>query len=167
MELNLTKKDLPILIHGEDKLGASLYTMSLAANLHSQGNKILFLCGYAQAREEFTKQVGEFDDSATFFVKEGVENFKNTLPQSGDRIVIIKNIELFDENIFKLIKGAQNLIVSGDVGRCSFGKALTKETFATKVFFSELDGFDVPKLEKYAAFFTSKNLQGITTAQVV
>ena len=42
-ELYITEKDLPILIHGEDGSGASLYTVTLAVNLFSQDSPIVFL----------------------------------------------------------------------------------------------------------------------------
>ena len=44
-EFNFTEENLPILIHGEDKSGASLYTIAIAANLFSQKEKLVILCG--------------------------------------------------------------------------------------------------------------------------
>lgn len=165
-ELSLTESILPMLVHGEDKSGSSLYTISLAANFYSQGSKLLFLCGYTQAPEEFTKQVGSFDNSVSFFVKERAEDFKKKLSKTNDEIVIIKNIELLTEDIFNLVTGVQKLIISGDISRCSFKKKILEEPFATKVYFSGLESSDIPKLEKYSGFLNSKNLQGITRLQI-
>ncbi|MEK7654014.1 MAG: hypothetical protein AAB345_01890 [Patescibacteria group bacterium] len=165
-EYNFIDNNLPILIHGEDKSGASLYTMSLAANLYSQGSKLLFLCGYKQAQEEFVKQVGSSNQNANFLTKERAGNFKTLLAESTDRIIFIKNIELFSDDIFDLVKENERLIISGDINQCSFKKKILEKSFTTKIFFTQLNGFDVPELQKYKGFLKSENLQGLTSLEI-
>ncbi|MDO8269661.1 MAG: hypothetical protein Q7T54_03260, partial [Candidatus Levybacteria bacterium] len=55
---HFSESSLPILIHGEDHAGSSLFTISLLADLYIQGSKILFFTGYHFAKDEFIKQVG-------------------------------------------------------------------------------------------------------------
>lgn len=64
-EINFSETDLPILIHGKEHsgAGASLFTVSLMANLYIQGSKMLFLSGYHMARDELLAQVGDENDS--------------------------------------------------------------------------------------------------------
>jgi hypothetical protein len=90
---SLVPESLPMLIHGEEGSGASLYTICLAAKWYRQSYNILFLCGYPMAEEEFSKQVGSDYKIATFYTKEKVEEFINALKQnlSDKTVVIVKN----------------------------------------------------------------------------
>lgn len=162
-EFNFTENNFPILIHGEDKSGASLYTITTAVDFYKQNLKIIFLCGYEQAKEEFVKQVGTIDDKIIFFVKEEVEEFRKLLTKSDDIIIIIKNIELFGENIFDLVSEKTKLIISGDITKCSFVNKILEKPFKTKIFFSKLKDINIPQLQKYEAYLLSDNLSGIAT----
>ncbi len=53
---DFTLSDLPMLIHGADGNGASLFSITMAANFFRQGFKILFMSGYHMARDEFREQ---------------------------------------------------------------------------------------------------------------
>jgi len=165
-EYRFTDTNLPILIHGKNKSGASLYTISLAASLYTQGSKILFLCGYKQAREEFTKQVGNLNSRVNFLTKEQVNDFEKALFQF-DGTIIIKNIELFDENTFDLVKERERLIISGDLSLCLFKNKILKKPFATEILFSHLNSFDTLKFEKHQGFLKSNNFQGTTSLEIV
>src|SRR5688572_20800369 len=89
-ELHFGAEDLPVLIHGADSSGASLYTITLAADLYASGTGFLFLCGYPMAEQEFTRQVGAPDARAAFYTQEHVAEFQERAA-AGDRIVIVKN----------------------------------------------------------------------------
>jgi len=78
-EIKYKEGDLPMLIHGEDHCGASMYTISLIANLFQEDSKIIVLCGYPMAEEQFKKQIGASNGEAIFFTKEYILDFKNKI----------------------------------------------------------------------------------------
>ena len=63
-ELHFAKSDLPLLIHGDDGYGASLFSVSIMADLYAQGANIVFLCGYDMARDQFVLQTQSKQDPA-------------------------------------------------------------------------------------------------------
>ena len=154
--------NLPLLIHGENKAGASLFTVTVAANLFAQGEKIIFLSGYPMAREEFFKQVG-VNQQVPFFIKDELSQFIEAIKNSPDikeRIIIIKNVELFSEEIFDLVSSFPKIIISGDINQCSFKSEILDMTFNSKVFFSPLENTQLPELEKYQGFLESGSKTG-------
>jgi hypothetical protein len=165
---NLVPESLPMLIHGKEGSGASLYTVCVAAKWFSQGYKILFLCGYKKAEEQFAQQVGSDYKNITFYTKEKVEEFITALKQnlSDKTIVIIKNIELFGAEVFEAINEIELIIVSGDVEESSLKERLLNKKFATKVFFSPLKGIGLPELKNYQGFVISDDFKGITQLQL-
>lgn len=167
-ELDLPEVKFPVLVHGEEGTGASLYTISLAANLYSKGSNIIFLCGYAMAREEFVKQVGEVEAGRIkFFTKDQVQDFKNALSDfNEDVIIFIKNIELFGEDILRLTIHKDKVIISGDINKYELINELFQKHFATKIIFSEMSGMELPKLREYEGYFETTNLVGKTTVKV-
>jgi hypothetical protein len=151
----LVPESLPMLIHGEEGSGASLYTIALAAKWYSQGYGILFLCGYHMAEEEFRQQVGGKYDKAAFYTKDKLADFKRALhTEPANTIVIIKNIELFNESVIEIVGGISNVIISGDVGKSDFKNKILAKEFITKVYFSSLD-INMPELNKYEGLVTS------------
>jgi hypothetical protein len=163
----LITESLPMLIHGTEGSGASLYTVCLAANWFSQDYRILFLCGYPMAEEEFAQQIGNSYKNVIFYTQEKVEEFKLILKHDllDNTIIIVKNIELFGNDIFDAIKGIESLIVSGDVTKSDLKVKLLNKEYATKVFFSDIEEYDFPELEKYQGMFLSERYKGITQIQ--
>lgn len=164
------ESDLPFLIHGEEKAGSSLFTVTLAANLFSTGCKLLFLTGYVMAKEEFLKQTQSTENKNIIFcLKDQTENFinyLNTLPDMQERIIAIKNIDLFDERIFDLVSENEKIIISGDISRCIFKDKILNKDFKTKVFFSKLENTTIPNLQKYEGFLEKDNITGIVTTKI-
>jgi len=162
----LTKEDFPMMIHGEDKSGASFYTICLAAKWFLQGNKVIFLCGYHMAQDSFEEQVGKEHVGAIFYTKEKAQEQEFRMAVSkkfeDNMLLIIKNIELFGPEELSCISNFQNVIVSGDILRSTAKNEILKKEFATKIYFSELPSTNLPPLAKYEAFVISKNHQGIT-----
>jgi hypothetical protein len=155
----LVPESLPMLIHGAEGSGASMYTVALAAKWFTQGYKVLFLCGYAKAEDEFTRLVGGHD-SVKFYTKDNSEQFKHDVART-EAIVIVKNIELFDSDVLDAI--STNLfILSGDLSKASFKDIIFKKKFTTEVYFSKLDDKELPVLNKYEGFVVSGEYQGIT-----
>lgn len=165
-ELNLTKINFPVLVHGEEGSGASLYTVTLAVNLFSQDFPIVFLCGYPMAEEEFKKQLDgtSYKDKVVFYTKEKVSEFKEFVinPINSQSIIFIKNIELFEKDVFDLILTKNKIILSGDLNKCSCKNQILSTKFNTKIFFSSFSNMAFSVLRKYEGFFVSKNLKGAT-----
>ena len=163
-EFDISKLVYPILIHGQEGAGASLYTVSLAANLYLQNNRIIFLCGYTMAEKEFTEQVGTVDKSnIQFFVKEKVEDFKDALSHADDNtIIVVKNIEEFEEEVFQLVCSHNKIIISGDIYNSVFKDKILANHFATRIFFSSIDSFNIPEMNKYEGYLISATADGIT-----
>jgi hypothetical protein len=169
-EFNFTGNIFPMFIHGEDKSGASLYTVTMAVNLFAQNLPIVFLCGYPMAEVEFKKQVNQVykKEQIIFYTKEHVSEFKEfiTNPNNQERIIFIKNIELFDKNVFDFVLPKNKIIFSGDLNKCSSKDKILNINFKTKVFFSKLDDVKLPALQKYEGFLISENLKGITKVKL-
>ncbi len=170
-KFNFQETDLPLLIHGEDKAGGSLFTISTIANLFKNGSKLLCLTGYRMARDEFYKQINSLQDSnAVFYSQEQVEDFAKdikTLPDIGERVVLIKNIDLLSEEIFNLVSTKQKCIISGDINRCVFKDKILNKMFKTKVLFSKLEGMGMPDLQRYQGLMVKSNLTGIINTKII
>jgi hypothetical protein len=168
-EIQFSEDNLPMLIHGEDHAGASFYTISLVANLFLQGSKVVVLCGYSMAEDQFKKQIVDFNNKDVFYTKEQILDFKNKVSSIIDideYIILLKNIELFDEEVVDFILGKKKYIISGDFNKCPFQDKVLEKSFTTKIFFSEFSGIDMPPLNKYEGFFISESLKGVTKLEV-
>lgn len=161
----LVLESLPMLIHGEHGVGSSLYTVCLAAKWYRQGYQVLFLCGYVAAEEAFTQEVGEDHSHAKFYPQEKVDEFIADLKQNRTQntVVVVKNIELFDNKVFNAVKALPNLIISGDVSKSTVKNVLLHKKFTTEVYFSPLNGKALPHLEKFHAVVLSGDYKGITS----
>ncbi len=158
-QFTFTATNLPLLIHGKDKAGASLFTVTVAADLFSQGYKMLILSGYHMARDEFYQQVKglPFQENILFYTKEESNLFLGALdqPDIQERIIIIKNIELFPEEIVDRILLFSKIIISGDINQCTFKDKVLKQNYQSKVLFSQLGNNPLPDLEKYQGYLES------------
>lgn len=166
-EFHFSKSDLPTLIHGEEHAGASLFTVSMLADLYTQGSKIVSLTGYEMAIEEFGNQTG-MTDFSQFFTKEKTDEFMDFVTKTSDindYVILVKNIDFFDENIFNTIKNLKNLIISGDVNKCSYKDLLLQQSFTTKIYFSQLDE-PLVGVEEYQGVFVSEKQKGIIEVEV-
>lgn len=174
--------DLPCFIHGRENAGSSLFTMSLLANLEAQGNKLLSITAYPMAREEFiaqtvnendvaliesvSKQQADLKKRALFVKNENVNIFielAKSLPDIEERIILLKNIDILDKNIFDAIKNKTNIILSGDIDNCYFSDELLKIHFKTKIVFSAPQkniGKGTPILPKYTGYLVSQSVEG-------
>ncbi len=157
---------LPMLIHGEEGSGASSYTICIAAQLSLQNN-ILFLCGYSMAEEAFEKEVGSNYKKVGFYTLDKVAEFFPRLQSiSTSDVVIVKNIELFGENVLDAVSGVNKLIISGDLNHSDYKSKIMKHEFKRKVLFSALEEMQTPKLEKYSGAFISDSFIGVTKLAV-
>jgi hypothetical protein len=165
---HFSKTQLPILIHGNDGLGASLFTMSVLADLYSQESKIVALTGFPMAREEFEKQLGEHNkNKAVFFLKKQTEkfiDFVKTQHDINERIILIKNIELHDKEVFDFIKDFEKIIISGDINKCAYKDTVVNKHYVSKIYFSQFD-LSLPPLQKYQGYLVAPNINGIVSLE--
>lgn len=173
-EVVFNHNNLPMMIHGVEHSGASLFSITVAALLHQKGEKLIIFTAYPMAKDEFVAQVGEtkdifiLDDEKnldkalkfqTIFIQSGnVDLFVKILEYGAslaDRTIFIKNIETIDVPILELVS-AFKFLVSGDLGANKKQAGFKSVKYNTKVFLSPLAGEIVPTLLKYQAY-TNKN----------
>lgn len=177
--------DLPMLISGVDKAGASLFTVTTAINLLRNGNKILFLSAYPMAIKKFMELLTEQERSdveiveseisiqgkRAIIIKPGDENlfFKtyNSLHDQSDRVVILKNFERYTKAV-ELVINNPNVILSGNVDATPYLATLKNKKFNTQIFFSKPKLYPTnwpTALEKYTGIITNHRLKGLIKLQ--
>lgn len=167
---HFSEDSCPILIHGEDHAGSSLFTVSLLADLYQQGSKILFLSGYPMARDEFVKQVGEYQNDNVIFIK-GTEHFDflksvKELGDIDDRVILIKNIDLFTQEIFDSVSSKNKVIISGNIDKVPYKDHILQKVYKTKIFFSPASFEQVPDLQKWDGYLIGQNKKGTVSLQL-
>lgn len=179
IEIDFSVNDLPMVVHGREHSGSSLFSITMAAHLHNQGNKILMFTAYPMATEEFLKQVGE--DASVCFLEnwtqiEESQGYQTIIVQSGDkdlcvsalttlqdihsRIAFIKNVEdMLDDNIANAININERTLLSGDVDATLCKEFIKKVNYKTKILFSDSNILpkEIPTLEKYQACAFKEN----------
>lgn len=184
----ITESALPAFITYGKNMGGSHLSIVLIADLFLQGSKILFLSAYPMAKDNFLNQVGEnnpnikFVDSteeledavnaqaiiiesgnATLFLK-AIE----TLPDIDERVIFIKNVEIFNDQVFGACFKSEKIIISGDIDGCVFKDKIQPEQFKTLIAFNQPQtpiGIEVPKLEKWHGYLSSKDQNGIISVE--
>ena len=186
--INFTEGDLPCLITYADKTGGSHFSITLVVNLFLNGSKILFLTAYPMAKDNFLQQIGE-DHSKIAIVSsiEELEKAKNTqviilesgnealfneavkiLPDLKERIVLVKNMEVFSKAVSDTCLNLEKVILSGNIDMCADKEKISKKDFKTIVTFSKPEialPIEVPALEKYTGFLLGKNKMGVVVVQ--
>ena len=185
--IDFSKQDLPLLIHGGEGTGSSLFSVSIMAQLYKQGAKILFISGYHMARDEFKEQVGPELDSILIEGEKDIAAAKDKrvifvpfeqrklltkllaeLPDIGDRTIFFKNFDLFDADITEEILENSACIIQGDLTKDTHVLSYIPVHWSTEIYFSqppEAFSSQVPELEKYTGFMVSeqKGRRGIVS----
>jgi len=181
-ELNFSKDDLPLIIHGEDGNGASHFSVSVIANFYLQGEKIIFTSGFQGARDSFSEQVGKNDDTILIESKadlkdaqskrvimvpaENHELYKlllNDLPDIDERIIYFKNYDLFDISVFEEVCKHRECILQGDLNKITNLTSYKNVAWTTKIYFTmPPESFDspIPDLPKYSGFLRRDSTDG-------
>ncbi len=179
-----TESDLPCLVTYAEKTGGSHFSITIVADLFKSGSKILFLTAYTMAKENFLEQVGE-DSSKVAFVTslEELEEAKDSqviilesgnealfnevvkvLPDLQDRVVLVKNLEVFSEKVFDVCLNLEKVILSGHIDECTDKERISKKDYSTIIAFSKPEialPIEVPELEKYNGYMLGKTQSGI------
>ena len=185
--VSFSSVDFPLMVHGRDKSGASLFSIVLAAGLHMKGEKMLIYTAYPMAGEEFRKQIGEKTDrlyvtsnhgeaetaskNQTIIIEPGntalFQEYLSSLPDISERYILIKNIETIEDGIFdQTFFQHPKLFISGDVSKTTYLSEIMKVAWPTQVLFSEIvEGSEnyVAELPKYHAMMISHGSKKIIT----
>lgn len=164
-KVDFTEDDFPMLISGASKTGASFFSIGVLANLVSRGLKVLLFSAYPAAKEEFKKQI--INSTNAIVIESGdeqvfIETMKGILDLS-ERVVLIKNIDVYGPKLFNVVKNLKLVIFSGDLDECQFADDLLK-TIVSKVFFSQSNKYpnkEKINLPKYYGKIISKKYNGI------
>lgn len=174
--------DLPALITGAPKHGASHFSLCLMVDLFRRGHKVLVLSAFYSVEDDFKRMLTseeldrfesvETDNSVAgkqlILVNPGnaaaLTAVLSALDDLNDRIVLVKNVERFSLDAFDAVRNLPLLVIAGDADVCPLVDELAKIDFATKIFFSPSIKFRVdgmPTLEKYQGFAIGTEKNGI------
>jgi hypothetical protein len=181
---HFTENDLPCLIHYAPKAGGSHFTVTLAADLFLHGAKVLFLSAYPMAKDNFFQQIAGMEsqtavvantdqlnkDAKALIIESGNEQrcleAIRVLPDINERVVLIKNIEVFSNGLFNACLKLPKLILSGDLDRCSAKKHISEKQWKTIVLFTKPQiplPFDPPVLEKHLGYLWTGEMNGFVS----
>ena len=182
------ENELPCLITYNEGMGGSHLTMTIVADLFLQGSKILTLTAYPMAKDNFLEQTGN-DNSKIAFVnsmndleiaknkqaiilESGNENLflevVKSLPDIKERVILIKNIEVFSNKTIENCLNLKKIILSGNIDECISKAEIVKQDWKTIIVFNQPNtslSITVPELEKYNAFFLNSEINGIIKVQ--
>jgi len=178
---------LPCLIHYTPKTGGSHFSITMVADLFLRGSKILFLTAYPMAKDNFLQQIKGEESKTTFIIDESQLNtnaqaiilesgneklFLKAVERLGDineRVVLVKNMEVFSDAIFDSCLKLQKIILSGDIDKCSAKKQISDKAFKTTVLFTKPETplkVEPPILEKYTGYLWSDGKEGLVSVKM-
>ena len=178
---HVKERDLPCLVTYKEKTGGSHFSVTMVADLFLRGSRILFLTAYPMAKDNFLQQVNG-DGSETAYITDDNQtdlNAQAIILESGneklfwkvekklsdinDRVVLIKNMEVFSDELIKYCLKLPKVILSGDVDKCLAKKRISEKEFKTIIAFSEPElelPFEIPALEKHSGYLRSNGHDG-------
>ena len=183
-EFHFDEDGLPCLVHYENKTGGSQFSMTIFADLFLQGSKTLMLTAYPMAKDNFYEQTKGMESKIFFAEKKedlvGSEKYQAIILKSGDgnlfmealktlkdiqdRVVLVKNFEIFDQNILDSSIKLEKIIFSGDINKSTAKKQISEKQFTTLIVFSDpktLLPIKIPKLERYIGYLKTTNKEGL------
>lgn len=167
-DFEFSLNNLPCLIHGTHGAGSSYFTVRLVADLFNKGNEIIFLSGFHMARDEFKELTKiEADSDRVIFIKleesDRLVDLSKNLKGIDGYIILVKNFELFDQDVIESILDKPKLLLSGNLDECSFKDILLRHQYATRITFSQSENFLLipEKLSKYHAYMETDREKGI------
>ena len=170
-KIEFTDNDFPVLISGTEKKGVSFFSVCLMANLLNNGKKILFFSAYPSAKEELRKQI-KTEDGAIIIDSGEEQDFINTIKNTSDlneRIVLIKNFDIYSRKLFEIVKELKLVIFAGNIDNCQFFNEIVNKDFNAKIFFSQPEKYPqegLDDLPKYHGRIFSQDKNGIIKLDV-
>ena len=187
-EYKVNESDLPYLVIYREKSGGSHFTITLVKDLFLSGSKILFFTAFYMAKDNFLEQIGPDHSNISFIetvadleinkdkqvliLNSGDENLLKdvlkTIKDLDERVVLLKNIEAFNANTLEICLDLEKVILSGDLDTCVLKDKIIEKKFNSIVVFTKPEiplPFDVPILEKWQGYLSSKDKNGIIKIQ--
>lgn len=180
---------LPMFISGQDKSGASFFSVSVVSQFFLRGEKILFFSLKQPAVDKLKEQCAEkskdifcLEDARDLaraseypavVVKSGdsslcVEAIRE-LSDADERIIFIKNFEeTLNPVLWDLLVDNNKVILSGDIDLSRLMPEIVRKKYSAKILFSRPDvglGINVPELPKYSGYLKSGTKEGIVSVQ--
>lgn len=185
----VTESDLPCLITYAEKSGGSHFSVTMTANLFLSGSKILFLTAYPMAKDNFLKQIGSDYSKVALITSaeelEGAESAQAIILENGredlflqasrtlndlkERVVLVKNMEVFSNAAFDICMDLEKVILSGNIDTWAAGTRAAQKTYKTIIAFTEPEirlPIEVPALEKYTGYLSGKDRKGLVKVQM-
>lgn len=184
---HISSQDLPCLIHGNHGSGASLFSVSVVADLVGQGKKVLMISGYHMARDELLEQMKDSDSLVLIENEEQIqlaaskqivcikgeqpELFIKAYKQLEDheeRVLFIKNFELLESFLIAKMLDKKNLVLAGDLDAASSAHEILSKQWATKVYFSQTETdpkIVLPDIKQYHGYLVGDIRKGIVGLQ--
>lgn len=183
---NIQENNLPALVTYDKNMGGSHLSIVLIADLFLKGSKILFLTAYPMAHDNFLNQIDGNNSNVAFVDSiEGLEESLNSqaiiiesgnatlflnaikiIPDLKERVIFIKNIEIFSEEVYDACTGFEKIIMSGNIDECNFKDKIPNHTFKTIIAFNQPKtpiNIKVPTLERWSSFLWTESRNGILT----
>ncbi len=154
---HFSEKNLPALIHYKCKEWWSHYSMVLIANLVLQWSKAIILTWYPEAKEQFYKDTKKIAKNIAV-IKNKKDLIKNKekqiivinaddeklcletikyLKDIDDRIIFIKNIDIFHKRLLNESSKYNKLILSWEIDTCPAKEKILKTSFNSILLFSQ------------------------------
>ncbi|MEI6379221.1 MAG: hypothetical protein WCO55_06215 [Candidatus Falkowbacteria bacterium] len=186
-EYHFSTDALPCLITYAEKSGGSHFSITVLADLFLRGAKVLMLTAYPAAKDNFLEQTQGHEnkiiyatdadqldsDSQAIILESGNERlFMQAilqLPDLKERVVLIKNMEVFSQAVFDACHGLPKLILSGDLDKCEIKDQIAAKKFKAIIAFTKPQTalpIDIPDLEKYTGYLWSTEQQGIVSIEM-
>ena len=184
---HIDENSLPCLITYGEKAGGSQFSVTMIADMFLRGSKILFITAYPMAKDNFLQQIkgseSKIDyitdvdqlnaDAQAIILESGNEElYLSAVEKLGDikdRVVFIKNMEVFSNAVFDSALKLKKIILSGDIDRCSAKKRISEKKYKTIVIFTEPEvslPVKSPVLEKYSGYLWSDGKEGLVKVKM-
>lgn len=154
---NPTNDILPCLISYWDKVWWSQFSMTLLAQLCNTWSKAIVLTWYPMARENFLEQIvgtnitmgdlhskdditHNIDKQVLFIESWNSELFieiLDNLPDKNERIIFIKNFDIFSNIVLEWYIHHPNIILSGDIDASPLKEKIAHTPYKTIIAFSQ------------------------------
>jgi len=179
---HFTEADLPSLIHYKAKTWWSNYSMKLMANLALRWSKAVILTWYPEAKEQFYQDTKTLvEQTATVHTLDEAKENENkqiiiihgndeklclevikSLKDIDERVIFIKNIDIFNMPLFNECLQRSKLILSGNLDFCPAKQIILGKKFASILLFAQPE-IDLPYTfvpgELYTWYIRSKNIK--------
>jgi len=185
---DLPIEDLPCLIHYKKKEGGSFMTMLLISEIYNRVKKVLIFTAHPMAKKMFLENITDPGKVAFIEKSEDIKASQNNqviiiesgredlfvsaldnLADINERIILVKNFDIFSPSTLKATMQIEKLILSGNLDNCSIADIIAEKKYDSLIAFSEPKTkipVDIPKLEKHTGYLWCQSASGITSVAV-